>query len=75
MNTSSSIPAVIDTAPARSNAREKRGRVLCGTSRIPASSATKATGAGRKNTHRQPISVSSPPKTRPSEKPVAPVAV
>ena len=38
-------------------------------------SATSATGAGRKNTQRQPISVSRPPKTRPSEKPVAPVAV
>jgi hypothetical protein len=36
---------------------------------------TSATGAGRKKTQRHPISVSRPPKTSPSEKPVAPVAV
>jgi hypothetical protein len=34
-----------------------------------------ATTTGRKKTQRQPISVSSPPKTSPSENPVAPVAV
>ena len=76
VKTSSSIAAVIDTAPARSKERATRpGRASTGTSRIAASSVTSATGTGRKNTHRQPISVSRPPKTSPSENPVAPVAV
>ena len=55
--------------------RTRPGGCSRGTSRKPASSVTSATGAGRKKTQRQPISVSRPPKTRPSEKPVAPVAV
>ena len=64
------------TAPATSNERALRGgRGLLGTSRMPAINAVSATGAGRKKTQRQPMSVSSPPKTSPSEKPVAPVAV
>ena len=76
VNTSRSIPPVIATAPARSNPFLKREtRPLSGTSRIPASSVSTATGTGRKKTQRQPISVSRPPKTSPSENPVAPVAV
>ena len=55
-------------------------RVRCdagppGTSLRPPTSSTAAIGTGRKNTQRQPSSVSRPPITRPSEKPVAPVAV
>ena len=64
------------TAPETSNARDVRGPWRSrGTSRRPAIRVTSATGAGRKKTQRQPISVSSPPITSPSEKPVAPVAV
>jgi hypothetical protein len=76
VKTSSSIAAVRVSAPGRSNEREARAvRESEGTSRRPATSAASATGAGRKKTQRQPISVSRPPKTSPSEKPVAPVAV
>src|SRR5213593_2771497 len=76
VNTSSSIAAVIPTAPATSNLREPPDEwALRGTSRRPAASVSSATGTGRKNTQRQPISVRSPPNTSPSEKPVAPVAV
>jgi hypothetical protein len=76
VNTRSSIAAVSVTAPARS--KERPGRVVRGsegTSRRPPMSVANATGTGRKNTQRQPISVRRPPKTSPSEKPVAPVAV
>ena len=46
-----------------------------GSTRGAATSATIAIGAGRRNVQRQPISVSSPENTRPSEKPLAPQAV
>ena len=70
------MAAVIVTAPVASNPRPMReARSLVGTSLIPAIRAIRATGAGRKNTQRQPASVRSPPMTSPSEKPVAPVAV
>src|SRR5919204_6200005 len=70
------MPAVRLTAPGRSNARrDLSGRPLLGTSRMPASKATSATGTGRKNVQRQPSSVNAPPNTSPNEKPVAPVAV
>jgi hypothetical protein len=76
VKTSSSIAAVRVTAPARSNDRERgTSRCSAGTSWVAAISVTRAIGTGRKKTHRQPISVSSPPKTSPSENPVAPVAV
>ena len=66
----------MSTAPARSNACVLRaGRPVSGTRRIAASSVTSAIGTGRKKTQRQPISVSRPPNTRPSENPMAPVAV
>ena len=76
VKTSSSIPAVMLTAPAMSNApAARRAGWSFGTRRTPAISVTSATGAGRKKTQRQPISVSRPPITSPSENPVAPVAV
>jgi hypothetical protein len=76
VKTSSSMAAVMVTAPATSKPRPMRdGRPLSGTSFSPATSAISATGAGRKKTQRQPASVRRPPITRPSEKPVAPVAV
>jgi hypothetical protein len=46
-----------------------------GTRRIAASSVSSASGTGKANTHRHPISVKSPLNTSPSENPVAPVAV
>jgi hypothetical protein len=42
---------------------------------MAASSVRSASGTGKKNTHRHSISVRSPLNTRPSENPVAPVAV
>ncbi len=76
VKTASSIAAVIAVAPARSN--ERRGpvaRPASGTSLTAAIRVISAIGAGTKKTQRHPSSVSSPPNTRPSEKPVAPVAV
>ena len=77
VNTSRSMAAVIGTAPASVEPRVSGGRrVRCGhEADALRCSATSATGAGRKNTQRQPTSVSRPPITSPSEKPVAPVAV
>jgi hypothetical protein len=76
VKTRSSMAAVRLSAPARSNERETPALFLSdGTSLLAATRAARATGAGRKKTQRQPISVSRPPKTSPSEKPVAPVAV
>ena len=75
VNTSSSMDAVRVTAPARSKPRRApAGRPESGTSLSAAISVISAIGAGSRKTQRQPISVSRPPKTRPSEKPVAPVA-
>ena len=76
VNTASSIAAVIAVAPPRSNDRRgPRTRPASGTSRMAAIRVMSAMGAGTKNTHRQPSSVRTPPNTRPSENPVAPVAV
>ena len=55
--------------------RTRAAAASTGTSRVAATRVISATGTGRKNTQRQPISVSRPPKTSPREKPVAPVAV
>jgi hypothetical protein len=76
VRTSSSIAAVTVTAPAMSY---RRGPVSAGRSRGITRGATarmaSANGTGSRNVQRQPSSVSSPPSTRPSEKPLAPVAV
>jgi hypothetical protein len=74
--TSSSIAPVIETAPVRSNARRRwMTPTGSGTSFTAPARAAAATTVGRKNTQRQPTSVSRPPNTSPSENPVAPVAV
>jgi hypothetical protein len=76
VNTSSSIPVVIPSAPARSNLPGTRApRPSPGTRRIAARSVSSASGTGKANTHRHPISVKRPLNTSPSENPVAPVAV
>ena len=63
-------------APITSNERPCRsGDLLAGTSFVAAASTIAETTTGTKKTQRQPNSVSRPPKTSPSEKPVAPVAV
>ena len=70
------MAAVIVTAPGMSNRRRapsvgRSGRITRGA----AISSASATGTGSRNVQRQPISVSNPPNTRPSENPLAPVAV
>ena len=76
VKTRSSIAAVMLSAPATSTEpRDRVSALSTGTSLTAAASVTSETSTGRKNTHRQPTSVSRPPKTSPSEKPVAPVAV
>jgi hypothetical protein len=76
VKTSTSIPAVTPTAPATSKRRAGRGVALSlGTSFRAAIRTRSASGAGNRNTQRHPISVSTPLKTRPSENPMAPVAV
>ena len=76
VKTRSSMAAVIVTAPVKSKPRRMPGTLAsAGTSFVAARSATRATTVGTKKTQRQPASVSRPPSTRPSEKPVAPVAV
>ena len=76
VNTSSSIEAVRAVAPARSKPRRAPAgaRPASGMRIGAAIRMTSATGTGSRNTHLQPISVSRPPATSPSEKPVAPVA-
>src|SRR4051794_31790464 len=44
-------------------------------SRGPRKRSTSATGAASRKVQREPISVSAPPRTRPSEKPLAPTVV
>ena len=74
-STSSSIPPVSVSAPATSTRRSTTARRPSrGTRRTAATSSSDAKTTGAKNTHRQPISVSSPPTTMPSEKPAAPAA-
>ena len=76
VNTNSNIPAVTATAPVRSKLPVLRVVLPeSGTRRIAARSVISAKGAGKRNTQRQPISVSSPLNTSPSENPVAPVAL
>ena len=74
--TSASMPALSVTAPGTSNER----RASCwgmsrGRTRGAAMSRAAAIGTGRTKVQRQPISVSAPPRMRPSENPLAPVAV
>ena len=70
------MPAVSVTAPGMSNDGRgpSRGRSR-GTKRGASASRAIAMGTGSRNVQRQPSSVSRPPATRPSEKPLAPVAV
>lgn len=70
------MAAVTVTAPAMSNSRARmvRRAVSRGRKRGAASTSASATGTGRKNVARQLSSVSSPPNTRPSDQPLAPVA-
>ncbi len=76
VNTNSSIPAVTAIAPATSKLPFVRAtRPESGTRRMAASSVISARGTGNTKTQRQPSSVRRPLKTRPSENPVAPVAV
>jgi hypothetical protein len=77
VRTSSSIPAVSVIAPAKSKLRRTpavTGPSLAST-RGAATSSAAATGTGSRKVQRQPSSVNRPPKTRPSEKPLAPTAV
>ena len=76
VNTSRSIAAVMPTAPGASNERApSRVSLTFGTSFSAPASVIAETATGTKKTQRQPSSVSAPPNTSPSEKPVAPVAV
>ena len=77
VRTSSSIPAVSVTAPAKSKLRRMPGAIgpSFASTRGAAISSPIATGTGSRNVQRQPSSVISPPNTRPSEKPLAPTAV
>ena len=76
VRTRRSMPAVNVTAPGMSNERRvvsptrSRGRNRGARARMAI-----AIGTGSRNVQRHPISVSRPPATRPSEKPLAPVAV
>ena len=76
VRTSSSIAAVIVAAPAKSKPRRgpSAGASLAST-RGAATSSASAIGTGSRNVQRQPSSVSRPPNTSPSEKPLAPQAV
>ena len=73
VRTSSSMPAVMVTAPGRSKAPRARdcGRVLA-QQRGASSQDRSANGTGSRNVQRQPISVMRPPRTSPNEKPLAP---
>ena len=77
VRTSSSMPAVSVTAPAKSKLRRTPGAIgpSFASTRGAAISMASATGTGSRNVQRQPSSVSRPPNTRPSEKPLAPQAV
>ncbi len=72
--TSSRIPAVTATAPARSTPCPARsGRGEAGTSASAARRMPNERMTGAKNTQRQSMAESSPPTTRPIEKPPAAV--
>ena len=71
------MPAVSVTAPAKSKLRRTPGAIgpSLASTRGAAISSAIATGTGSRNVQRQPSSVIRPPKTSPSEKPLAPQAV
>ena len=74
--TITSRAAVLVSAPARSkSASRDTVRTDRGTTRMPVSTSSSATGPGSRNVARQPISVRIPPNTRPSENPLAPTTV
>ena len=76
VRTSRSIPVVRVTAPGMSKRRrESAAPRSCGITRGPIASSVSAIGTGSRKVQRQPSSVSRPPRTSPSEKPLAPVAV
>ena len=76
VRTSRSIPVVRVTAPGTSKRRrDSAAPRSCGITRGPIASRAIAIGTGSRKVQRQPSSVSRPPSTRPSEKPLAPVAV
>nr|WP_307079904.1 hypothetical protein [Streptomyces canus] len=67
--------AVELSAPSRSNcAKLNFSRATLGTTRIPITSRSSATGPGKSRVARHESSVRKPPKTSPSENPEAPQA-